>query len=386
MTDIEKRIGSEAGLEAQKVHTEAYLRAGLISESELDEEGFYSDEYTDRSEYILVKTQHKGATMRMIHADKKVGILSLPTAKHFSIDPEVVQRVSHVSRLSNLRPRHVVEISGLGAVSLDAEMSMPEQFDATRQLYATGLRRSLDQGHKMWIMNAEKKDVIAFLNLTLGKDSYSVLGEPRVYDKYLGNAETVPIALNPQDLVEKILTTEGGRFKDLNIADIRLAMQGVSDKFLSSRLKKLFREHNIAMQKQGALDKIKSNPAAVFYTSIIGYSALRALPLGAVDEFEGSVPAFLALDVSTAVTQVASMELYFKNKSRTVRALGAVGAAASFAAPYAYFWANGDDYPWYVNAVAGGMIALGAGLEVDRTVRDKNIATRLSQSDLPTAE
>lgn len=383
MTNIEKRVGEDADLMAQIVHTEAYLRSGLISDSDLDEFGLYSDEYTARAEHILVLTEEKGATMRMIHADKREGVLSLPTAKHFSIDPETVMRVAHVSRLSNLKPKHVVEISGLGAVSLGNELTGQEQVDATRQLYATGLRRSLDQGHKMWIMNAEKKDVITFLNLVLGKDSYAVLGDPQVYDKYLGGAETVPIALNPQDLVEKILTAESGRFKDQNIADILLAMQGVSEKHLSPRLKELFGEYGIEMNKQTRMDKIASDPARVLYTGIIGYSALRALSLVGVEEFNGSIPEFIELDVSTAVTQVASMELYFKAEKRGVRALGALGAAASFAAPYAYFWANGEDYPWYVNAIAGGMIAFGVGLEVDKTVRDKNAASRLSKLDMP---
>jgi len=356
-----------------------YLKKRFIDPDQLDDRGIYTDEYTPRSEPILVKLGDKETAVRMIHADKTDGILSLPTPKNFDIEPDAIKELAHVTRLSDLSHKDVVEISGLASIRLEKGITPQESFDATRQAYATALRLSLDQGHLLWTMNIEKGFKRQLTGL-LGDKAIIQIGQQR---QYIG-PPTIPVALNPQDVVESILLDERPVISDENRSDIQRAMNGVSEKYLSKKLIILLHAHGIETTKEPLYSKLWAHKMTGLYASIIGYSALRFLPVGAVDEFNGSVPVFAGIDIGTAITQVGSMELFFKGKHRAVRALGALGTGASFAAPYAYFWANGDDYPPYVNAIAGGFIALSAALETKKTLKDKKIRKGLEQTDAST--
>ncbi len=374
--------GSQNFLNAQEIHTRVYLENGYITEDDIDENGLYSDEYTERSEHIVVNIGNKHTAMRLISADKKHGgILSLPTAQHFSIDSDLLLATAKATRLSDIKAREVVEVSGLSAIQSTEGASHAEAFDATRQAYATALRISLDQGHKLWLMNIDEK-FKHHLDTILGKGLVTQLGEA---GQYMG-PPTIPAALNPQEVVLSILTDETSRFKDMNREDITKTLEGVNEKYLSRKLIKQLHAHDIGTEKESLASKAWNNKLAVIYAGIIGYSALRFVPVGFVDQFNGSVSAFAAIDIGTAVTQVASMDMMFKGKNRTIRTLGALGATASFVAPYAYFYANGEDYPWGVNVAAGTFAAIGVGIEVAKSVKDTKIKNTLAESHLHKSE
>ena len=365
--------------ESQQVHTTVYLNKGFINGENLNSDGLYLDEYTHRAEPILVKLGAKETTLRMIHADKKQGgILSLPTPKHFEIDPTAIRDVAQVSRLSDISHKDVVELSGLARITIDGvEATRGESLDASRQAYAIGLRRSLDQGHKLWVMNVDERMKRGFGTI-LGDDAMVQIGGRQ---EYLG-PPTIPVAMNPQEVVRSILTDEG-RFGDSNRADIQNTLNGVSERHLPRKLVNLLHEHDIETQKDDPISRVWRNKKLGFYGVIVGYSALRFVPVGAVEQFDGDVGIYAAIDVGTALTQVGSMELFLKGKNRAIRSLGILGTAASFAAPYAYFYANGNEYPAYVNAVAAGFAAVGIGLETDKTIRDNKIKKGLEATDIP---
>jgi len=380
VTSPERGEGDSVATEAKQVHTVVYLNEGFIQPEQLNADGLYEDEYTSRSDPILVKSGAKETTIRMIHTSaKEGGILSLPTARHFSLDPDAIKKVAGASRLSAIDPKTVVEISGLASMPLEGGDSRSAVLDATRQAYAMGLRLSLDQGHSLWMMNVDPK-LKGFLTMILGEDMITQIGEMQDYM----SPPTVPIALNPQKVVESILLSEDARFGDMNRADIKETLEGVSEKHLTSKLVKLLHQNDIQTKKESLASKVWSSKKLAFYAGIVGYSALRFLPVGAVSQFHGSVPLYATIDVGTAFTQIGSMELFLQGRNRTIRALGALGTGASFAAPYAYFWANGDDYPWYVNAVASGFVAIGVGIETKKTISDNKIRKGLEHTDIPT--
>jgi hypothetical protein len=365
-------------LQAQHVHTEAYLRAGFITRGELNGSGLYVDDYTERSEPIFVKTSDKETAIRMIHADKESGILSLPTAEKFSVDASIIKDVAHVSRLSDIKPRQVVEISGLSSIKAHEGTTKEEAFDATRQAYATGLRRSLDQGHILWLMNIEPR-LNNWLKNVLGKDALSQLGE----SKQLIGPPTVPYALNPQDVVTSILKGDSPeRFSEMNKNDIRATLGGVSEKYLSKELIDLLHENGIETKKATALENALKRKKTIGYAAIIGYSTLRAIPVAAIPEFDGNGFVFAGIDVGTAVVQVLGMEKYLTGKKRVTRALGATVAVASLITPYGYVYLQGEDYPAYVNVIAGTLIAGAAVGEAVKTVKDVKIRDRLATSTL----
>jgi hypothetical protein len=112
---------------------------------------------------------------------------------------------------------------------------------------------------------------------------------------------------------------------------------------------------------------------------------VRAIPVAAIPEFDGNPFIFAGVDIGTAVTQVWGMEQYLKGKTRLRRAIGATTAVASLVAPYAYVYANGEDYPVYVNAVAGTLISGAVLGEVIKTKKDITLQRDLHASDLPIA-
>lgn len=361
---------------AQRIHTEAYLRSGFIDESQLDTEGLYTDEYTERADPIVVKIGQKATAIRVIHGDKQQGgLLSLPTVKNFSLEPNAVRDVARVTRLSDIRAADAVEISGLGSVQSDETFDSAESLDATRQAYAKALRLSLDQGHKLWLMNIDEK-LKNYLDLILGKGLINQVGEEATY---MG-PPTIPAVANPQTIVTSILSKKDGRFAEENKEDVRAALAGVNERYLTRELKSLLKENNIPITEDNVLSKLWRNRKAAFYTGIVAYSALRFVPVGFVEQFNGSVGLYAAIDVATAVTQVGSMEVMFKSKTRTKRALGALGTAVSFVLPYVYFYANGEDYPWFVNAVAGGFVGVSVYAETSKSLKDRKLKNGLEQS------
>lgn len=361
--------------EAQRLLGRVYLEEGFIEPDQL-KDGLLIDKYTGRSEQILIDSGAKKTAVRLIHADKN-GLLSLPTMQHFKVDPETIKSVAHVSRLSDIRPQDVVEVSGLASIKANNENSPAEELDATRQAYATGLRRSLDQGHRLWVMNVDEK-LMRHLRVILGEDAVFQIGDEQTYV----GPPTIPIALNPQDVVESILLDEGRPFSDMNKDDIRKTLSGVSDKHLSPRLVELLHANGIETKKGSVASQLLRHKKTVGYAAIISYSALRAIPVAAIPEFHGNPFVFAGIDIGTALTQVWGTEKYFTDEKRVTRALGAATAVASLVAPYVYVWQNGEDYPAYVNAVAGGLIGGAVLHEAHKTTHDNKIRAGLAATDL----
>lgn len=377
MTPLERPVDPALMNEAQKVHTEVYLREGFIGADDLDENGLFIDEYTDRSEPVVVQLGSKETTIRMIHATKKEGLLSLPTPKHFEVDPDEVRRIAKVSRLSDIKPRQAVEISGLASIALSETTSTTDVFDATRQVYATGLRRSLDQGHSLWTMNVDTR-LQKSLALILGKEAITQIGEEQ---SYMGPA-TIPVALNPQAVVESILTQKGGRYADMNRADIAHTLGGVSERHLPSHLIKLLHDNDIETKKGNLLARAVKHKKALGYTGIILYSTGRAIPVAMIPEFEGNPFVFAGIDVGTALTQVLGMEKYLTGKRVATRMGGAALAVGSLIAPYGYVWLTGEDYPPYVNAIAGTLIGGAVVGEIAKSKKDRKIRNGLLSTDI----
>lgn len=374
MSSSDPVYGMEVRQIAQTIHTEAYLANAFITEDQLDSDGIFVDEYSDRSNYLVSEKDNRRSACRYIHASKKGGILSLPTAQHFSLNPQVIKAAAGVNRLSDLKSREVIEVSGLASVLLDgetADIGRSNKLDATRLLYASILRHSLDQGHKLWLLNTDKY-LLRSLELLVGKEQIHRLGEET---EYMG-PPTIPVAINPQDVV-KAAFADKTDFGVMKQQYLREELPGVNTKHLSNELKAILIENEIEVKEESKMKRLLTNRRALAYTAIIGYSSLRALPVAGVEEFHGSVPLLWGIDVGTAVPYTWGLIETVAAKKTSRRVTGGVVAAGSFVAPYAYFWAEGQDYPPYVNAIAGGLIGLATTLEISKVRRDSKIAHSL---------
>src|SRR5882757_4143319 len=108
-------VGGQVKWASQRLQAEVYLENDYIAEEEINPFGLYVDDYSDRSTYFYVANGRKVAAARQIYADKGEGILSLPTAKNFRVDPEKIQEAAGVRSIADLKPREVVEVSALAS-------------------------------------------------------------------------------------------------------------------------------------------------------------------------------------------------------------------------------------------------------------------------------
>jgi hypothetical protein len=351
---------------AQLLHTKVYLEKGYITPEEIDEDGIFNDEYSNRSTYLFAENSLRDSTCRYISATKKDGIMSLPTAKYFSVDADAIRDASGVKRLSNLKSREVIEVSALASVQHgDIGQGRRGELDATRLLYARVLRDSLDQGHKLWLLNTHEA-LVRHLELLLGKEQIHRLGEVM---EYMGSP-TVPVAINPQDVVRTALADESD-FGDMKRQYLQETLSGVSDRYLSKDLITLLELHKIPYERSPLGARILRHQKAIGYTAIAGYTIARAVPVANIEEFDGNPWIFFGIDFATSFPYAWGLVETVTGKTPLRRIAGGVTAAGSFAAPYVYFWAEGNDYPVWVNGVVGGIIGV-AGLAAVNGIRKDN--------------
>ncbi len=355
-SSAERTDGEQVKWAAQRLHTDVYLDEGFITEEDINPFGLYIDEYVDRSTYFYVANGHKVAAARQIHATRKEGIMSLPTARHFGIDPDVVSDAAQVRSVADIKPRDVVEISGLA--SRRTEDGKSGYLDAVRSLYSQLLRNSLEKGHKLWLMNVDPKFMRVMGHL-VGPEQVRVLGEKR---QYMGPA-TVPVAINPQEVVRKILGSTDPS-DDAHKAHLCAVFAGINDRRIPKGIRLLLSQNGIPRKQYPESLRLATNPKVVAQAAIMGYSALRALPANSVNEFHGSVAALWGVDVATSIPYAYGMTEMFFGKSLGRKLLGATIAIPTFLAPYAYFYAEGEGYPKFVNAAVAGFVGAAATKEL----------------------
>jgi hypothetical protein len=383
MTSRDELYGDAIKEIAQALHTQVYLDKEYIDERDINSQGVFIDKYSHRSTYLLSEGEYRRSACRYISADKKDILLSLPTAENFSIDPEVIKLVSGVNRLSDIKYSEVIEVSGLASIQLDPSFNKRgrrEELDATRLLYASIIRHSLDEGHKLWLLNIDEK-LLRSLEVLIGREQVHRLGEAK---KYIGPS-TVPVAINPQEVVRAAFADES-EFGEMKRQYLLESLPGVRGKYLPKDIKDSLTEHNIPYEEEAQLRRLLTNRRALAYAAILGYSSARALPVGAVEEFQGSVPLLWAIDIGTAVPYTWGLIETVAAKTPVRRVVGATVAGGSFVAPYAYFWAEGQDYPPYVNAVIGGLIGTATLLEVAKARKDHKIYRRLVAANRESTE
>lgn len=370
---------------SQEIHTDVYLRRGFIEPDQLNEEGLFLDDYVERSTYFYQESESREVGARLISATKKESMLSLPTAKLFSVDPDKIAEAAGVHRLSELSYKSVVEVSGLAARSKgQIEKSVLPELDPVSVMYAKMLRHSVEQNHDLWLLNADPL-LLRDMKHRLGDDQVAVVGERQ---EYMG-PPTIPAAINPRRVVEDILSnsdSENRRF-------IEEAFQGVDITNAPGSLRGAIKESGIPYVEGSQLKRKALDPRTLAYAAILGYSAARAVPVAAVDEFEGSVPLLWTIDVGTAIPYTWGAIETFSGNTPLSRKIGRVAAksvgitvaAGTFIAPYAYFYANGRDYPAYINAIVAGFVGVAGVSETLKLRKEKRLRSALQKTRLEKA-
>lgn len=367
---------------AERLYTDEYLRLGYIQPSEVDPRaGVFRDSYAPRAVYLSCLTPREYAACRYIEPKtegprSQRGILSLPTARHFSLDPAVVQEVAGVPNLVSLKDSEVIELSALvskkvpqgvpGVSALSSGEAAPVaglHLKPTQLLYAQILRESLEKGHKLWIMNTHAQ-YARFLEALLGADQVHKLGEPK---DYMGS-ETVPIAINPQKVVASILSNTSPENK--NLAYLKYTFEGLKDTHLTKEMRALLDTQGIGYGHEGLSEtahyiaRQKLAPHATLLTMLgyVGYTTLRAAPVAAIDGFNANPAIFWGIDTVTAVTMVAGMKPLLRGANARDLVGGGSIVGASIVAPYVYLYAEGGEFPGWVGPAVAGVGELFSGI------------------------
>lgn len=370
LTSRDSEQGELVRFAAQELHTKVYLEKQYIEQEDLDDTGIFTDEYSDRATYILAQNGQRQSTCRYISANKKEGIRSLPTARHFSLDATEIQRAIG-GRLADMKSSEVIEVSALASVRLDGavkEDSELRKLNTTWLLYSEILRESLDNGHRLWLLNTHD-ELVRSLEGVLGKEQIYRLGEPKMH---MGSV-TVPVALNPQEVILSALEDDSPT-GELKRRHLKETLAGVSDKKLTNKMKHALREHNIPYDERPRGERIVKSPKVIANTALTGYALARAAPLAGIEEFDGNVGVFLAIDVATVFPYTWGLIETTTGKTWSRRATGVTVASGSFAAPYVYFWTQGESYPGYVNAAVGTIIAAAGLREAWKIRKNRRIA------------
>lgn len=352
------QYGAEVEIAAQRLSTDVFLERNYISKDEVAA-GVYLDQYAPRSTYYLAKNGIKISTGRQIACDKKEGILSLPTAKYFSVDPEKLANVAGVPSVADLKPNEVVEISAVAKEFIKGEEGQGSKKrtltdpDAVIALYSSMIRTSVEKGQKLWIMNVDPP-FVRYLGMMIGQSQVHVLGEPR---EYMGPA-TVPIALNPQEVVRHLLSSPETDVQRYAAGHVREALSGLDDRRVPKGLRELLAEQDIPVVHYAEWKRLATDPHLIAQLGMLAYSASRAWPASQAPGFDGNVWALWGIDVGTSPFYVWGLKEAYTGKSPLRKALGALMAAGTFIAPYAYFYgANSKhEYPSYVNGIVGAFV------------------------------
>lgn len=355
---------TEESIKAARLHARVYASTenGYISPDSIDENGVMTasaDPYALGSEYFYYEPKENQAVVaRQIPAVKDKGIVSLPVLQEFECYPEIITEVAGVGRLSDIKFSEVVEISALASEGDSAHWSVV-------RVYSEMMRNSLEKGHKLWVMATDSRLTPLLDYILLG--NLKDMGSSK---DYMGSVSD-PRCMNPEKVLEAYLELDHMNTNDefiLKTKEIFLnSLDGMNVDNLSPHIIEKMEKLGIVTEKSGSIRKyLKNNKAAVIGGAVLtGYAALRAVPLATVDEFHGSPLVFGALDVGTVPPYVSGLNmLYGQARSLARKAIGGAMASASFAAPYAYVYSKGSEYPVYVNGLIGAFVLGGVSKEI----------------------
>lgn len=237
-----RRLG-EVGLEiaeAQRLHAHVYVQRNFISPEDVDNSGrmhLGADPHQTHSYYFGVYTQsgtnkpHLVATARQIQFDPKKGWDSFPLLSQAQVYP------GWRGKILKLEPSQAVEVSGLAK-------HRPITSVAPLMLYKAMWHRSLEDGHKLWLMAVDVK-LYEKLKVLFG-DAVKKVGR---VTKYQGG-DVVPAVLYPHKCIRELVnSTLKSRFlrRRIKLKVIAFLLYGLSEIYLSKADKRTLEKSEIKL-------------------------------------------------------------------------------------------------------------------------------------------
>ncbi|MBS5963338.1 hypothetical protein [Varibaculum cambriense] len=327
--------------------------------------------------------------MAMVDPSFKNGqkLTDLAVVSQYALDPVVICRSAGLHRVSELGRGCTRDVSWLFSLP---EQSL-DQFLATDEgeRFLWQLRADLQQALKVWLGGGSREEAERFSRM-LGTGNIldtAQYPEGRDYPQRLVGAiltceqeedTKIPWMLDPENLVEALIE----RWEDLSVHSrqrIRHAFLGIDATHLPPKIASGLKTCGIIQTRRSHLTKWLTDPKVLAYLVVIIYSSLRVLPVSLVKEFHGSLLVLWTMDIVTAIPYTWGVLAMFTAKRQSVRIIGTLTTAITFAAPYVYFAMTGKDYPTYVIVIVILFIISGFFVEGSKYLRERYLVNFLQK-------
>ncbi|MDO5746162.1 MAG: hypothetical protein Q4P66_00655 [Actinomycetaceae bacterium] len=308
-----------------------------------------------------------------LHRLNPFGLLRHRLLVKYPIDYRIFKRVCRVQRLGELQSPHVFRAYFLErsqATSLNELITDPQS-----STFLTELSHALNTDCRVWIFHTDDEGY---------QRLQSIFGDHIIrhierFGGRLSTLSTTPYALRPLDIAQSLFA-QWDKLSHHTQKLVRHALEGVDTKYIGNRLTHILEDHQISYTHRSWLARLLRNPRFIAYVIVFLYSTLRVLPVALIEEFKGDLGLLWTIDVVTALPYTWGVLAMVTARTRFRRFLGMIVTVITFIAPYIYFWLTGDNYPPWVIAVVGALIASGILLEAFKYIHEKTLVSQLQKA------
>ncbi|HMR49865.1 MAG TPA: hypothetical protein PKE40_11350 [Arachnia sp.] len=294
---------------------------------------------------VVRRTHEVLISLRDAFLTQPHAVFTMDTLTELPLTPTKVREAAHVQRLAELGPREIREIAA------------DKLLDPAR--LAPTARRALEAGRRLWVVDIRDGATLVRLEEAM-PGALTPLGPATAEGRRA-------YGITPAEATRRLLSTHPEQASVFEGADATSFPHDIL-----ATLSTL----SVPVRHRSAASRLIRNPRLYVYLAVFVYSALRALPVVFVKEFEGSLLVLWSIDVLTAIPYTWGVMAMVTGSRIRTRILGTITTVVTFVTPYVYFALNGRNYPPYVIVVIAAMILAGLGLEVAKYRQERALERR----------
>lgn len=288
-------------------------------------------------------------------------LIDLSFGEEYIFDPYAVREAAGVDRLSDLRNRHIRELPAV------EQLHTPAIRDALIYI----LRDSVRKREKLWLLPMTEEVHAEWEEWLDGE----VLMQVGPQQESLGQTIT-PYGIAPLKLVSFLAQ----RALPADLDFLQKSLHDIDGLHLTAGVYRQVVNAGVKVMERSKLVRVVTTPKFIAYAVVLTYSALRALPVTFVKEFEGSLAMLWFIDLATALPYTWGLITMMTARKLWLRLVGIVVTVVTFLAPYLYFGANGSNYPLHVLVTIALLIFITFAWEAYRVRADKHVETVLKSA------
>lgn len=286
-------------------------------------------------------------------------LIDVSFGENYVFTPDAVREAAGVDRLSDLRNRHIRELPAV------ENLHTP----AIRNALIYILRDSVRKREKLWLLPMAAEAYAEWVDWLDGEVIEKLGPEQEAQGQIIA-----PYGISPLKLVSFLANRKNP--DDLDF--LRKSLHDIDGLHLTAGVYRQVVNAGVRVIERSKFVRVATTPKFIAYAVVLIYSALRALPVTFVKEFEGSLAVLWAIDLGTAIPYTWGIITMVTAKRLWLRLVGIVVTVVTFIAPYLYFGSHGNNYPLHVIAIVTVLILVTFGWETYRVKADKYVETVLT--------